>query len=176
LIKRKAPSQKFQSIINRWVNTGERMKIHRKAIIKEDRNWFLEKISKVQVFSVLSNQERMQLLSQMRSFDFKAGTTLVNQGESANLFFIVHEGLVEISVKKLLFRKKKVAILKSGDFFGESVLVSNSKRTATVTANTDVSCFVLLKPSFKSLLQQNPLFKESMKTVFSKRKRQLKNA
>ena len=113
---------------------------------------------------------------QMRSFDFKAGTTIVNQGESANLFFIVYEGLVEVTVKKLLFRRKKIAILKSGDFFGESVLVSNSKRTATVSANTDVSCFVLLKPSFRSMLDQNPLFKESMKAVFTRRKLQLKNA
>lgn len=118
----------------------------------------------------------MEIVSQMKSFEFKEGTTLVNQGESANLFFIVQEGEVEVSVKKFLFREKKVAVLGSGDFFGESVLVSNAKRTATVTAKTDTTCFVLLKPSFKSMLSQNPLFKENIKAVFSKRKLQLKKA
>ena len=150
------------------------MKINAKAIIKDDLNWFLAKMSGIQAFSVLSNKELMEIVSQMKAFEFKEGTTLVNQGESANLFFIVQEGEVEVSVKKFLFREKKVAVLGSGDFFGESVLVSNSKRTATVTATADTTCFVLLKPSFKSMLIQNPLFKENIKAVFSRRKMQLK--
>jgi len=81
--------------------------------------------------------------------------------------------LVEVSVKKFFFWEKKVATLKAGEFFGESVLVSNSKRTATVKALTDNSCFVLLKASFKSTLNHNSLFKENMKVVFARRKRQL---
>ena len=152
------------------------MKINMKALIAEDPNWFVEQIKKVRAFSVLSDKELVYVVSQMRSFYFKAGTTIVNQGEAANLFFIVHKGMVEVSVKKFFFREKQVAILESGDFFGESALVSNSKRNATVIAKTDTSCFVLLKPSFKFMLQQNPLFKQNMKAVFSRRKLELKNA
>ena len=147
-----------------------------KALIAEDPNWFVEQIKKVRAFSVLSDKELVYVVSQMRSFYFKAGTTIVNQGEAANLFFIVHKGMVEVSMKKFFFREKQVAILESGDFFGESALVSNSKRNATVIAKTDTACFVLLKPSFKFMLQQNPLFKQNMKAVFSRRKLELKNA
>ena len=93
------------------------MKINAKAIIKDDLNWFLEKMSGIQTFSVLSDKELMEIVSQMKAFEFKEWTTLVNQGESANLFFIVQEGEVEVSVKKFLFREKKVAVLGSGDFF-----------------------------------------------------------
>lgn len=149
------------------------MKINAQTLIKEDAAWFVMQLRKVKAFSVLSDEELMRLVSQMRSYDFKAGTTLVNQGESANLFFIVHEGLVEVSVKKFFFWEKRVTTLKEGDFFGESVLVSNSKRTATVKALTDTSCFVLLKPTFKSTLNHNSLFKENMRIVFARRKRQL---
>lgn len=152
------------------------MNINTKAVVKEDLNWFLAQMNKVQAFSVLSSQELMQLVSQMRGFEFKAGTRIVNQGESANLFFIVQKGEVEVSAKKFFFKKKKIAVLKSGDFFGESVLVSNSKRIATVSTKTDTTCFVLLKPSFRAMLDQNPLFKESLKAVFLKRKLQLKKA
>ncbi len=152
------------------------MKINMKALIAEDPNWFVEQIKKVRAFSVLSDKELVYVVSQMRSFYFKAGTTIVNQGEAANLFFIVHKGMVEVSMKKFFFREKQVAILESGDFFGESALVSNSKRNATVIAKTDTACFVLLKPSFKFMLQQNPLFKQNMKAVFSRRKLELKNA
>ena len=152
------------------------MKINMKKLGKEDLTWFVEQIRKVRVFSVLSNPELMKIVSQMKGFEFRAGTTLVNQGESANLFFIVQEGLVEVSVRKWFFWEKKVAILKAGDFFGESVLVSNSRRTATVTAKTDTTCFVLLKPSFKSTLNRNALFKDNLKAIFSRRKMQLRRA
>ena len=104
------------------------MKINTQALIKEDAGWFIAQLRNVKDFSVLSDQDLVELVSQMRSYDFKAGTTLVNQGESANLFFIVHEGLVEVSVKKFFFWEKKVATLKAAEFFGESVLVSNSKK------------------------------------------------
>ena len=152
------------------------MKTTVKDLIKEDPSWFVEQLRKVRAFSVLSDKELVYVVSQMRSFYFKAGTTIVNQGEAANLFFIVHKGMVEVSMKKFFFREKQVAILESGDFFGESALVSNSKRNATVIAKTDTSCFVLLKPSFKFMLQQNPVFKQNMKAVFSRRKLELKNA
>ena len=151
------------------------MKTTVKDLIKEDPSWFVEQLRKVRAFSVLSDDELMKIVSQMKSLEFKAGTTLVNQGESANLFFIVHKGKVEVSVKKFFFWEKKVAVLESGDFFGESVMFSDSKRTATVTALTDITCFVLLKPSL-STLNQNALFKENMKVVFARRKVQLKKA
>ena len=152
------------------------MKTTVKDLIKEDPSWFVEQLRKVRAFSVLSDKELVYVVSQMRSFYFKAGTTIVNQGEAANLFFIVHKGMVEVSMKKFFFREKQVAILESGDFFGESALVSNSKRNATVIAKTDTSCFVLLKPSFKFMLQENPLFRQNMKAVYARRKLQLKNA
>ena len=152
------------------------MKTTVKDLIKEDPSWFVEQLRKVRAFSVLSDKELVYVVSQMRSFYFKAGTTIVNQGEAANLFFIVHKGMVAVSMKKFFFREKQVAILESGDFFGESALVSNSKRNATVIAKTDTSCFVLLKPSFKFMLQENPLFRQNMKAVYARRKLQLKNA
>lgn len=152
------------------------MQIDIKALVKKDADWFVGQIRKINVFSVLSDRQLMDIVSQMRSYSFKAGTTLVHQGEAANLFFIVQSGAVEVSVKKIFFREKKVAILEAGDFFGESALVSNSKRTATVTAITDTSCFVLLKPSFEYMLNENQLFKRSMKAVYSRRKMELSNA
>ncbi len=147
-----------------------------KTLLKVDPDWFMAQVRKVKAFSVLSDDELMEIVSQMKSFEFKAGTTLVSQGESANLFFIVQTGSVEVSVKKWFFKEKKVALLESGDFFGESVLVSNSKRTATVTALTDTTCFVLLKPSFTSTLNRNSLFKGNMKAVLARRKMELKEA
>jgi hypothetical protein len=40
----------------------------------------------------------------------------VNQGDSENLFFIVHEGLVEVSAGKFFFWGNELAMLKAGKF------------------------------------------------------------
>lgn len=146
------------------------------GLIKEDPNRYIGTIRKIQAFSILPYGELRNVISQMRSFHFKAGTTIVHQREAANMFFIVHRGMVEVSVKPYFFKIKHITILKPGDFFGESALVSNSRRNATVKALTDTTCFVLLKPSFKNVIQESPLFREIMKTVSSRRRRQLKNA
>ena len=143
-----------------------------KFLVKENASYLVEQFRKVKVLSVLSDTELRTIVSQMRGFEFKAGTRIVNQGELANLFFIVQTGSVEASVK-IFFWEKKVAILRKGDFFGESVLVSNSRRTATVIAKIDTTCFVLLKTSFKSMLRRNLLFKNNLQTVFSRRKQVL---
>ena len=143
-----------------------------KFLVKENASYLVEQFRKVKVLSVLSDTELRTIVSQMRGFEFKAGTRIVNQGELANLFFIVQTGSVEVSVKNF-FLGKKVTILRKGDFFGESVLVSNSRRTATVIAKIDTTCFVLLKTSFKSMLRRNLLFKNNLQTVFSRRKQVL---
>ena len=146
------------------------MKINAKAIIKDDLNWFLAKMRGVQAFSVLSDRELMEIVSQMKAFEFKEGTTLVNQGESANLFFIVQEGEVEVSVKKFLFREKKVAVLGAGDFFGESVLVSNSKRTATVHRYSRYYLFCFIETQFRIYAQSKSAFLGKYKSYFLKTK------
>jgi len=152
------------------------MKTNGKTLTEEELNRFVEQIREVRAFSVLSDKELMEIVSQMRIFNFKAGTIIVKQGEPANMFFIVQKGTVGVSTKKFFFKEKQVATLETGDIFGESVLFSNSRRTATVRAKTDTTCFVLLKPSFNSILDENPLFRKSMEAVFSKRKLQMKNA
>ena len=57
------------------------MKTTVKDLIKEDPSWFVEQLRKVRAFSVLSDKELRHVVSQMRIFNFKAGATIVNQGE-----------------------------------------------------------------------------------------------
>lgn len=79
-----------------------------KFLVKENASYLVEQFRKVKVLSVLSDTELRTIVSQMRGFEFKAGTRIVNQGELANLFFIVQTGSVEVSVKKIFSGKKRL--------------------------------------------------------------------
>ena len=51
---------------------------------------------------------------------------------------------------------KRLATRKGGEFFGEIALITTTKRTATVTATTELRCFILTRGDFRRVLDENP--------------------
>jgi CRP-like cAMP-binding protein len=66
-------------------------------------------------------------------------------------FFILDEGEASVSVGGT-----EVARLHPGDYFGELSLISESARTATVTALTPITCFVIEPWDFRDLVKGSP--------------------
>jgi CRP-like cAMP-binding protein len=78
------------------------------------------------------------------------GAELVSEGKQAVAFFVVISGRVEIQRDG-----KPVAVLLSGDFFGEMALLADTTRSATATAASDVQLFALTAATFKKLLLED---------------------
>lgn len=47
---------------------------------------------------------------------------------------------------------EQVAILKSGDYFGEQALLTDDKRSATITTKSELECLTLSREDFSNLL------------------------
>jgi len=78
---------------------------------------------------------------------FKAGETVVGEGEVANKFYIILDGILR------LFSAGRPEggfdrYYQIGDFFGESILAKGNKRIATAVAMTDLKVLVLTKSNF----------------------------
>jgi len=87
---------------------------------------------------------------------YKAGEKIVRQGEYGHGFYIIIEGeCVVTKFDPTLPEDKRedatVGALKAGDYFGEAALINDSKRGATVQANSAVKCFYLDREAFSSL-------------------------
>ena len=93
-----------------------------KFLVKENASYLVEQFRKVKVLSVLSDTELRTIVSQMRGFEFKAGTRIVNQGELANLFFIVQTGSVEVSVKIFFLGKRQTIEIVFARFISINIL------------------------------------------------------
>lgn len=97
---------------------------------REKYSAFLEKVP---IFSEMGDGERMVLADALAERTYKAGDTIVAQGDNGDEFFIVAEGAVKVERDG-----KFVSNLQDGAYFGEICILTSKKRQATVTADTPV--------------------------------------
>ena len=84
---------------------------------------------------------------------FKAGDTVVAEGEEAKEMFVVRSGKVEIKV-----HGQTVEEVLPGGLFGEMALIDHSPRSATVVAVADTELVPINERLFVILVQDTPFF------------------
>jgi CRP/FNR family cyclic AMP-dependent transcriptional regulator len=103
------------------------------------------------LFEGLSRQQLAQLARLTDDLDVPAGTVLCEEGKRGREFFVITDG--EATVTR---DGKPLATIGGGDFFGEIALLERVMRTATVTAATPLSFFVVSDQAFKAVLATDP--------------------
>ena len=107
----------------------------------------------VPMFSLLSDEERAELLKVARAVVYAAGEVVVRQGAEGGSLFVIRKGDVSV---KLEGAKGRVAHLHAGDVFGEMSLLTGEPRSATVTAETDCELLEINAEGFRRLVLANP--------------------
>lgn len=108
-------------------------------------------LKKVPLFSGCSKSELRALARSADELDLREGTVITREGRAGREFFVLIDGTAEVTKKG-----KKVARLGAGDWFGEIALLTNSPRTATVTATSPVDVLVITDRSFRSVVETMP--------------------
>ena len=110
----------------------------------------LELIRRVPLFEHIGGRELEKIRQLADEVDVPAGKVLINEGATAQEFFVVIEGSMRVEQSG-----REINRLGPGDFFGEIALVDGGKRTATVTTTVPSRCFVLGPRQFQNVLHQN---------------------
>lgn len=97
---------------------------------------------------------------------FDAGRVLIRQDGWGGEAFVIVEGSVTVSRDG-----RPLATLGPGDVVGEMAVLDHGRRTATVTADTDVEVLVFDPRSFKSLLVEAPAVTRRMLNETTRRLR-----
>ena len=105
----------------------------------------------IELFSELSAKERKAVGRLMTSVSVKPGRELMKEGDVGREFLVIVEG--EATVRR---GGKVVARLGAGDFMGELAVIAGVPRTATVTADTEMTVSVLNRREFSTLLDSQP--------------------
>jgi CRP-like cAMP-binding protein len=112
----------------------------------------IEQLQRVPLFSDLNQRQLKRVSRDFRDRGFKAGTSIVRQGEMSGVgFFIISEGEASVIVDG-----REVARLGPGEHFGELALISEATRTATVTAETPLRCLEITFWDFRRIAKDNP--------------------
>lgn len=96
------------------------------------------------------------LFEKLEEMPVKAGDTIVKQGDAGDYYYLIREGIAEVT-RKMGTLNSKLAELKSPQSFGEEALLSDQPRNATVTMQTDGLLMRLAKADFEALLEQPTL-------------------
>jgi small-conductance mechanosensitive channel/CRP-like cAMP-binding protein len=121
-----------------------------------DPQAFQQMLAKVPIFEPLLPEELSLLAREMELVEYGDQERIVEQGARGDSMLILRSGRALVSVKDKNGAERQVKELGPGDFFGEMALLTGESRTATVTAEGDLSAIAVYKEALNELFSRRP--------------------
>ena len=121
-------------------------------------------ISRVPLFEGCSQAELARIAAIATQIEVPKGEVLLRQGERGDDFFVLVKGSADVRKGKTHVRS-----LKAGDFAGEIALLSDTPRTATVTATSPVTALRATRKGFSELLTTSPAIQKKVLVALANR-------
>ncbi len=113
-------------------------------------------LKKVYLFSDLTGKELEQILTICEEESFENEAVIVKEGDAGDRMYLIVDGRVRIQKSIKGIGKEALAILATGDFFGEMALVEDIERSADAVAHEGAARLLSIKKDkFESLLFLN---------------------
>ena len=110
-----------------------------------------ELLRSVPLFAELDDKHLDQLADEFSKRTFSSGDTIATEGEGGRTFFVIEDGHATVSING-----RDVGALGPGDSFGEIALIDREPRSASITAATDMTAYMLPIWSFRPIVESSP--------------------
>lgn len=131
----------------------------------------LDLLKSVPLFERLSKSDLQHLGQLTDELDFAAGRVLMKQGDYGNEMFVIASGRVRVERDG-----RQIGDEGAGSWFGEMALLSQGRRTATVTTTEPSRVFVIGHREFNSLMDSMPTVKMAVLECVADRIRGLEDS
>ena len=122
----------------------------------------VKKLKKVPLLSYLTDNELKIISNHFKTEKYIQGQEIIKEGTDSDYFYILFKGSVTVSRNG-----KRLRDLEKGSFFGQlSLIGENKKRTATVVAIANSTCYLIPKEYFNIFLK-NDITKDLIKKANS---------
>ena len=130
-----------------------------------------ELLRKVEIFAGIPAEILNEFATHLEVNLFSAGTAIIKKGDEGNAMFVIAGGKVKIHDGEHV-----VAMMETGNFFGELTLLDTAPRSMSVTAIEDIKIFSISRELFYNLLQSRPeVTKKIISTLTSRLRIQNEN-
>ncbi|MFN3927383.1 MAG: cyclic nucleotide-binding domain-containing protein [Pseudanabaenaceae cyanobacterium] len=129
-----------------------------------------ELLRRTDYFENCSESELLAVIASGDRNEYSADEIIVREGEPSECFYLILEGSVEIFSERT---GKRLAVLNSGDFFGEIAVLMGVPRTATVRTLTNSILFEINRRQLQKLLAEHKNLGEQIALKLAERKKML---
>jgi CRP/FNR family transcriptional regulator, cyclic AMP receptor protein len=110
----------------------------------------VELLRRVPLMQGLPDEDLTKLAARFRERVYDRGAPVVSRGSSGAGFFIIAEG------EAIVGSGARAAPLRKHDFFGEIALIDGGRRSADITAATNLRCWGVSHAEFRAFVKQHP--------------------
>ena len=128
--------------------------LHRRAFsLHEEQGWF-PFLRRASILAGLSDEEIRLVAESCAEEECEAGDVIFVEGSTADRFYIVMEGRVEVWKNYYDPKPDLLAVHGPGRFFGEMALIDELPRSATVVAKERTRLLYLYRDDFRRLIRE----------------------
>ena len=108
----------------------------------------VDTLARVPLFSGLEARDLERIANTFKERNYSAGDQIATEGAGGAGFFVIGEGTAKVTRGG-----DERATLGPGDYFGEIALIDEGARTATVTAETDMTAYAMTFWEFRPIVE-----------------------
>jgi ATP-binding cassette, subfamily B, bacterial len=128
----------------------------------------VKRLRDIQLLRSLDDAQLAALAEKFTSVRAEAGQVVIRQNDPGDLFYIIVRGRVAVT-REGADAAEALATLSTGDEFGETALLHDSPRNATVTALVDSLFLTLSREQFQEFLASNAAIRDYLERVAADR-------
>jgi rhodanese-related sulfurtransferase len=138
-----------------WDQTGTYEVSELRGAAEQTNEDWMTMLLQTKAFHKIPPANIQAIFMRMQQINYRAGDVIIKQGAEGDYFYVLIRGTALVTRETPLSKDGiKLAELHLGDTFGEEALISDAKRNATVTMQTDGAVMRLGKEDFKHLLNE----------------------
>ncbi|HEY3187965.1 MAG TPA: cyclic nucleotide-binding domain-containing protein [Solirubrobacteraceae bacterium] len=126
----------------------------------------MEVLRRVPLLEGVDEDELAELAERFRERLYDRGSPVVSKGSAGAGFFIIAEGEATVGTGG-----RATGHLSKNDFFGEVALIDGGRRSADITADTNMRCWGISKNEFRTFVKGHPDVAWAMLEVLAARLR-----
>ena len=134
--------------------------------------WQMRRVYDEYLAKALPNLTEDQLIRatpKLERFKFEPGQIVVQQGDTADRFYIITRGEVEVLRELPNGHDVVLARLGPGQYFGEIGLLHGGKRIASVRASSDLEVLALDRVSFSEIMTESDVSRSELDKIVRQR-------